>query len=107
MRAQQYVTDVSGAYLLKIGAQRGFEPLTHALRIHRSIWRCLSINILRTPNAIFVGKTSRKSACGGTKVATVFCVNQTHRSRGPYSQSSLRIAVPIFRAAAPSVAREQ
>jgi hypothetical protein len=45
-----------------------------ARKIRRSLYRGLSINILRTPNAIFVGKTSGNSAWGGTKVVTVFCV---------------------------------
>jgi hypothetical protein len=37
-------------------------------------------------NVIFVNETSGKSACAGTKVATIFCVSQTHRSRCPYTQ---------------------
>jgi hypothetical protein len=51
--------------------QRGFEPLTHALRIRRSPARLISINTLRTPYAVQVEKTPRKSVCVGTKVATV------------------------------------
>jgi hypothetical protein len=84
--------------------QRGFEPLTHALRIRRSFWRCLSINVLRTPNAIFVGKRSGKSACAGTKVGTVICVSQTHHSH-PGTNPPSRIIVPISRAVALSIAR--
>jgi hypothetical protein len=35
------------------GAQRGFEPLTHALRIRSSLRGLISINKLQTPNTIY------------------------------------------------------
>jgi hypothetical protein len=56
---------------LSSGAQRGFEPLTHALRNRRSLPQLISINDLRTPNAVYVREEQRKSACAGTKLATV------------------------------------
>jgi hypothetical protein len=50
--------------------QRGFEPLTHALRIRRSSARPISINMLRTPKAVYAFRRRSISACAGTKVAT-------------------------------------
>jgi hypothetical protein len=53
------------------GAQRGFEPLTRALRNRRSLPRLILINKLRTPIAVSAREKQRKSACAGTKLAAV------------------------------------
>jgi hypothetical protein len=51
--------------------QRGFEPLTHALRIRRSLLGVMRINNLRISGAVCAFKKRQISACAGTKVATV------------------------------------
>src|ERR1700690_2646430 len=63
--------------------QRGFEPLTHALRIRRPLPRLISINILRALNAVYVSENLGKPACAGTKMATVN-VHSRHEKTRPF-----------------------
>jgi hypothetical protein len=69
-RAQESCTAYVFDFTIFLVPQRGFEPLTHALRIRSSFAWSLPINILRTPNTICVDKTRGKTACAGTKVGT-------------------------------------
>ena len=73
--------------ILQNGAQSGFEPLTHALRIRGPLARAISINILDVPSVVYVHETPGKTACAGTKVATLAIV-QT-RLHGTTSLTSL------------------
>jgi hypothetical protein len=85
-------TDPSGS-----GAQRGFEPLTHALRIRRSLPCLIPINVLRTPTAICLNEKRRKSACAGTKVATVISVSPEHSAYGGAHYDESAAAAEICR----------
>jgi hypothetical protein len=59
-----------GSKMVVMVPQRGFEPLTHALRMRRSLLWIISINNLRIQGAVYGKEKRRKSACAGTKVAT-------------------------------------
>jgi hypothetical protein len=67
--------------LTVVSPMRGFEPLTHALRIRRSLARRIPINMLQTSKAVCPFKSRQISACASTKVATVKASGAASRSR--------------------------